>query len=158
MTNTLEFQHNFECAHRLPFLGGKCENLHGHSWLATFTLQADKDADGITIEYAAAKKAVRDWIDTWLDHGCMLGAQDILCAFTQQLGKVYVFGNVQGDYSRGLPWPTVENVAEMLWNMCYEQVERITNKPFRVVSVRVQEQAYHAMNASTYYYDEDKNL
>lgn len=116
-------RHNFETGHRLPFLGGKCENLHGHSWWAEVTITGEADPDGVLLEFGALKRGLREWIDTRLDHGCMLGVADtLLPALRAEGSKVFVFDPWdkrsltagRGLYSRPLPWPTVENVAELL--------------------------------------------
>lgn len=151
MTNTLQFQHNFETAHRLPFLGGKCENLHGHSWLVTFTLMAERDSDGITVEYSTVKGAFRNWIDEHLDHGCMLGKDDTLVdALTYESSKCFIFGD--DALTQDLLWPTVENVAEMLFRLARMQIENMNyDKIVDVLNVRVQEQAHGAKNASEFF-------
>lgn len=119
--------HNFETAHRLLHLGGKCESLHGHSWWAEITV-ADPvggwPATGVLVDFAALKGAVRGWIDTNLDHGTMLGWEDPLADVLRQLGcKVFVFGAHGMGPTSDLPWPTVENVAELL--------RRVTNHLLR---------------------------
>jgi|SRR6185503_3986766 len=120
-TTQITVKHNFETAHRLPFLGGKCDSLHGHSWWVTFTIynmQEDMnggvDVNGIAAEYGNVKKVIREWIDRYLDHGSMLGKNDLLVKQNAPLGKVFIFGEgiVHGYMNK--PWPTVEAVAEML--------------------------------------------
>lgn len=150
-TAAVLIEHNFETAHRLPFLGGKCENLHGHSWLAQITFVAYQhetgiDENGISAEYGKLKQIVRGWIDDKLDHGCMLGAQDTLVpVLLEEDSKVFVFGDVSyletADQLRrtgkavwiepaeertfsALPWPTVEAVARMLAEKVQEQVDK----------------------------------
>lgn len=105
-------KHNFETAHRLPCLPGKCQNLHGHSWWVEWAFEGVMDKNGITFEYGELKKKLRTWVDTFLDHGTMLGKDDVLTQYQGLLGKVFIFGP-GGDYV-WKPWPTVEAVAEML--------------------------------------------
>lgn len=119
-------RHNFETAHRLPNLGGKCRNLHGHSWMATITATAPAlTADGTVVEFAVFKGTLRHWIDTYLDHGTMLGDKDPLVrALDDEGSKLLVFGRPQPKPRNGSPcipamaehldWPTVENVAILL--------------------------------------------
>lgn len=130
---TLAVEHNFETAHRLPFLGGKCENLHGHSWLVKVHLQAYRleggmDKDGISMEYGSVKKVVRQWIDMYLDHGTMLGVDDVLVKnnLDKYLGKVFYFGATDRAVFTypSLPWPTVEAVAEMICMKLQEQFDQ----------------------------------
>lgn len=145
---SIAVEHNFETAHRLPFLGGKCTNIHGHSWKAKFHLQAYQlvggvDANGISMDFSSAKKVIRQWIDMHLDHGTMLGSQDALVESDTyvMMGKVFLFGSghngedaVPGDYEHK-PWPTVEAVAEML---CIKIQEELGNDIW-IIAVEVQE-------------------
>lgn len=113
-------RHNFETAHRLPHLGGKCTNLHGHSWWAEVTLTAPNlREDGTIVDFGAAKRRLREWIDRHLDHGAMLGAADPLVPALKADGtKLFRFGAADPFEYEGLavdlPYPTVELVAELL--------------------------------------------
>ncbi|MET7720658.1 6-pyruvoyl trahydropterin synthase family protein [Streptomyces mirabilis] len=106
MTHLVTVRHNFETAHRLPHLPGKCTSLHGHSWWAEVTVAAPEPSrGGLVVEFGAFKKELRAWVDQHLDHGAMLGAQDALLPILRAHGsKVY---EVTG-------WPTVEATAELL--------------------------------------------
>lgn len=106
MSRGVAVRHNFETAHRLPHLGGKCYNLHGHSWWCEVVVVSDGlTPDGLVVEFGDFKRAVREWIDTNLDHGAMLGQQDPLLPVLRAAdSKVYPFEG----------WPTVEAVAEKL--------------------------------------------
>jgi 6-pyruvoyltetrahydropterin/6-carboxytetrahydropterin synthase len=114
MTHQIRVRHNFETAHRLPHLAGKCLNLHGHSWWAEVTVQAEcLSEDQTVVEFGAFKRALRAFIDEHLDHGAMLGAGDPLAALlAAHDSKVYLFG--EPPYARDLPYPTVEAVAVLL--------------------------------------------
>ena len=106
-------RHNFETAHRLVQLGGKCRNLHGHSWWCEITLTGAVNDDGIVVDFTCLKGALRAWIDEYLDHGAMLGCDDpLLPALRADGSKVFEFGS--DSPAKDLAWPTVENVAEML--------------------------------------------
>lgn len=152
-TVAIQVTHNFETAHRLPFLVGKCQSLHGHSWkvLITFTAyqhQTGMNQSGISLEYGVLKKLVRGWIDEHLDHGTMIGVKDeLLPALVEDRHtKLFVFGDLGwldiaaeeeglSSYkpvvqSRGaernyseLPWPTVEATARMLAERLQEAID-----------------------------------
>lgn len=116
-------RHNFETAHRLPNLGGKCQSLHGHSWWVELTVAAPTvTTAGTVVEFGALKHRLRNWVDANLDHGTMLGTADPLCEALLALNcKVYRFGgpglgDPTGPYglAHDLEWPTVENVAVLL--------------------------------------------
>lgn len=128
MTNSVIIRHSFETGHRLPFLGGKCENLHGHSWEVSATISAPTTAAGIVIEFGKLKREVREWIDGNLDHGVMLGKDDPLVPVLTGYGKVFIF-DPRGASTPGLAWPTVENVAVMLGNRIERIVQTIERAP-----------------------------
>lgn len=147
-TVSLSIEHNFETAHRLPFLGGKCMNLHGHSWKVKVSFVAyhhkmGMNDHGISIDYGLVKKIVRGWIDAELDHGAMLGADDPLAEILVKYGsKVFVFGD-GGQYSK-MPWPTVEATARMLADVLQDQVDQALNEILWVDAVHVTETAVNS--------------
>ena len=112
--HSITIRHNFEAAHRLPHLPGKCQSLHGHSFWADVTIQAATLDQGILLEYGQAKRFLREWVDHHWDHGSILGEQDDLVTAREEdgtpiremLGKVYVMPAGE--------WPTVENLAHHL--------------------------------------------
>ncbi|WP_433542003.1 6-pyruvoyl trahydropterin synthase family protein (plasmid) [Streptosporangium sandarakinum] len=109
---TATLRHSFDAAHRLPHLGGKCANLHGHTWKADITFGAGYlNNDSTIVEFGRFKKLMRAWIDTHLDHATLLGADDpLLEPLRAERCRVYVFG---ADFPEQ-PWPTVEAVAQLL--------------------------------------------
>ncbi|MFI6741608.1 6-pyruvoyl trahydropterin synthase family protein [Nonomuraea sp. NPDC050451] len=114
MTHQICVRHNFETAHRLPHLSGKCMNLHGHSWWAEVTVGAGSlSEDQTVVEFGAFKRDLRAFIDEHLDHGAMLGVDDPLAALLTEHGsKVYLFG--RHAHTHDLPYPTVEAVAMLI--------------------------------------------
>ncbi|MGW4694852.1 6-pyruvoyl trahydropterin synthase family protein [Kitasatospora cineracea] len=150
MTHTVTVRHNFETAHRLPHLSGKCENLHGHSWWAEITVAAPVLAAGTVVEFGAFKRALREWIDTFLDHGAMLGANDPLApVLAGQGSKLFRFGaddpTEQEQHAAGLLWPSVEAVAELLSRVAAEALHTLPRAAGAYVShVRVAETAVNA--------------
>lgn len=149
----VQVRHNFETAHRLPFLPGKCQSLHGHSWWTDITLKVNvangwisgMDENGISTEYGKVKGLIRDWIDTNLDHGTMLGYMDPLVGLLYEANdptKLFVFGQ---HTPREMPWPTVEAVATLL----QQKVQAIMDQSdgvghIKVVAVKVQETAVNS--------------
>lgn len=106
-------EHNAELAHRLPILEGKCQNLHGHSWLFKIFVSAEVDLSGVSVDYGSLKSLVRGFIDRNWDHGTALGVGDPLVECLNDDSyhqKLYVFGT---GVSEKWPWPTVEAFAEM---------------------------------------------
>lgn len=135
----------FEAAHRQPEVGGKCFNLHGHSFKVTVTLYNNSLPGGIStksalsIEFSHVKGIIRGWIDHMFDHATLLGVQDEpLLSELEKLGsKVYTFGD-GGDYE-ALPWPSVEAIAHCLGEKLTEVVRDAVGPYATVESVMVSE-------------------
>ncbi len=145
---TITVKHNAETAHRLPFLRGKCENLHGHSWGIVAEFVGQPDIQGILVDYGDLKKEVRKWVDDNLDHGCMLGSDDTLIAPLQRAGcKTYIFGE---GIAEKLYWPTVENVALLLLKVFTSICDDSFNGRLSVYRVEITETA---VNQATVYND-----
>ena len=137
-TSSVTVSHNFESGHRLPILQGKCQNLHGHSWWTHVTVTAEEGPDTIA-EFGLLKKHLREWIDTHLDHGLMLGKADPLADLLPTYGKVYVF-DPDLPLTQSLAWPTVENVARLIARVGDDILHNITRAPgARVSEVKVSE-------------------
>ncbi len=139
-------RHNFETAHRLPALEGKCTSLHGHSWQVAVTVGSEWSSmavdllpDGILIDFGTLKRELRSWTDTYLDHGVMLGVDDPLVPILKEHGKVFVFEHGMGS------WPTVENVAGLLADVTADLLDRLDNGiPIKVLRCEVQETSVNA--------------
>ncbi|EFV14222.2 6-pyruvoyl trahydropterin synthase family protein [Segniliparus rugosus] len=135
---SITVRHNFETAHRLPLVGGKCVNLHGHSWWADVTVAGELDERGIVLDFGALKAELRAWIDERLDHGAMLGRADSLVpALLEEGVKLFRFG--LDEPSAGLEWPTVENVAELLARVAQACLAGLGATGAAVARVRVSE-------------------
>lgn len=120
MSHAVTVRHNFETAHRLPHLPGKCQSLHGHSWWAEITAEAPALAGGLVVEFGPFKQQLRRWIDDHLDHGVMLGGDDTLGDLLSDYGcKVYFV----------VDWPTVENVAALLARVATDALAAIPHAP-----------------------------
>ncbi|HEY9701844.1 MAG TPA: 6-carboxytetrahydropterin synthase QueD [Allocoleopsis sp.] len=63
----------FEAAHRLPHHDGKCNRLHGHSWVGRIYIQAEQlqsmgAKQGMIMDYGDIKKYIQPLLDNFLDH------------------------------------------------------------------------------------------
>ena len=130
-------RHNFETAHRLPHLGGKCTNLHGHSWWVEVSAVAPTLDSGTVVEFGTFKSALRSWIDTYLDHGAMLGFDDPMAKLLADHGsKLFRFGAPDPlpaeEPASDLPHPTVEAVAVLLGPDRHGQRDRDARQQRRV--------------------------
>jgi len=63
----------FEAAHQLPHHDGKCQRLHGHSWVGRVYVQGqhlikDGSQRGMIMDYGEIKKYLQPLLDHYLDH------------------------------------------------------------------------------------------
>lgn len=111
----------WEGAHRLPELPGLCQHIHGHSWQAWVTVTGPMSTCGVVVDFSALKHAVQGWVDERLDHATMLGAGDnLLPVFRAFDLRRFVFD--EHEHTIGLLWPTVENVAQLLYRVAADAV------------------------------------
>ena len=67
MLVTKHFQ--FDSAHNLPNYHGKCERLHGHTYLLQVTIEAPIDPDsGMALDFAILGEIVEREVVSVLDH------------------------------------------------------------------------------------------
>lgn len=69
----LSKQFKFEAAHHLPSHDGKCQRLHGHSWvgylyLQGFALVQSGPKTGMVMDFGDVKKIINPLVDDYLDH------------------------------------------------------------------------------------------
>lgn len=75
---TVTVRHHFSAGHRIPGLpgpGGKCSNLHGHTFGVAWTFQVP-DATAQDVEFASIKATLRQWVNAHLDHGYIIDRHD----------------------------------------------------------------------------------
>ena len=128
MPHTMTRRLEFDAAHRVTRHGGKCRNLHGHRYVAEFTIEGAVPEDGMIIDFGLVKSIVGGWIDEKLDHGAILTDSDAaLVRFVAEQGwKLYTMP-VE---------PTAENIAGLLLAVSRELLR---GRGIEVVSVVVWE-------------------
>jgi len=73
---TIEKEFKFEAAHYLPHHDGKCQRMHGHSWVGRVILQSDTithvgPKQNMVMDFADIKSVMQRDIDDKLDHYCL---------------------------------------------------------------------------------------
>ncbi|MEB3250212.1 MAG: 6-carboxytetrahydropterin synthase QueD [Merismopediaceae bacterium] len=63
----------FEAAHRLPHHPGKCQRLHGHSWLGRVYLHSDRlipagEEQGMVMDFGRLQDYLTPLLEDYLDH------------------------------------------------------------------------------------------
>ena len=99
---------SFCAGHRLLNHGGKCENFHGHNYVAEIYVTSDEvDSVGRVVDFADINRVFKHWIDENWDHGFVLWDQD-----QNALDAIVM---VQPNRVFELPYnPTAENMARYL--------------------------------------------
>ena len=83
----------FEAAHRVAGYPGKCDRLHGHSWVVEASVIGSKlDNLGMLVDFKLVKGRLRELLET-LDH--------------RILNELPAFENIN---------PTAENIAQYVYN------------------------------------------
>ena len=120
ITKRIEFCYG----HRLLNHKGKCCHLHGHNALLEVEIEAETlDPNGMVIDFGGVRVAVKEWLDTHLDHTMLLCKQDPAVQALKALQEpCYVMDEN----------PTAENIAKLL----FEQIHKMG---FRVTEVRLWE-------------------
>jgi 6-pyruvoyltetrahydropterin/6-carboxytetrahydropterin synthase len=115
---------HWEMGHRLPFHGGGCANVHGHSYRMWLEVTGRCDGHGMLIDYGEMKRLVQPVIDA-LDHAFACDAADqVMRGFLETNGFKTVIVDVP---------TTAENLAVWLADAVWTRMA-----PFeRIASVRV---------------------
>lgn len=110
----LTVRENFSSAHALRHYQGKCENLHGHNYLAEMTVEGSvltNDTE-LLVDFSILKKILREELEK-VDH----------C----NLNEVPPFDTIN---------PSAENLARFLWQCLKVRLEEY---PVKLYSVSVSE-------------------
>lgn len=69
----LEKTFRFEAAHKLPHHDGKCQRLHGHSWVGVVILWGaylwnEGPKQGMLMDFGDVGKVINEMVEGFLDH------------------------------------------------------------------------------------------
>lgn len=108
LRHTITRRFEWDMGHRVTNHASKCQNLHGHRYVALVTLSADlvdthgASDEGMVQDFAEVKERLGAWIDAEWDHGFMVWERDPLASMLHATDtKVMVVPFV----------PTAENIA-----------------------------------------------
>jgi 6-pyruvoyltetrahydropterin/6-carboxytetrahydropterin synthase len=73
MSWKLEKEFRFEASHQLPYHDGKCQRLHGHSWVGRLVCEGSSlhnsgPKQGMLTDFSDMKKAIHTLVEEYLDH------------------------------------------------------------------------------------------
>lgn len=108
MSLTIMRRIKFCAGHRLFRHGGKCENFHGHNYIADFFVTGDEqDTVGRVMDFADLKARCKGWLDEHWDHSFLVYREDS--------NAINALRMVQPCRLFEMPYnPTAENMARYL--------------------------------------------
>jgi len=121
----------FCAGHRLYKHGGKCENFHGHNYVAEFFVTGDEvDEVGRVLDFSELKRRTKGWIDANWDHAFLV--------FEKDENAIQALEMVEPSRVFKMPYnPTAENMALYLLEIMCPMVLEGTGA--RATSVRIWE-------------------
>jgi 6-pyruvoyltetrahydropterin/6-carboxytetrahydropterin synthase len=121
----------WEAAHRIPWHGGKCRHLHGHSYKMIVEFEGTTDEKGIVIDFKEMKKIIEPYIDL-IDHSTIIAAKDT------ELKEVF---DAKGWNYFLLPYDsTAENLCSYFSNLLIEKhLSLLTYNHIKSVAVKIAE-------------------
>ena len=86
----------WEAAHRIPWHGGKCKHLHGHSYKMIVEFEGELNENGIVIDFNDLKAIVKPHIDL-IDHTTIISEHDteLKEVFDSKQWKYYLLPLIQ---------------------------------------------------------------
>lgn len=99
-------KHEIHTGHRVYGHDGKCQHLHGHSYIIHFYCSSTElDAIGMVVDFGIIKSTLCQWLDDNYDHSMLIWEKDPLANEIKKLdSKVQI-----------VPYnPTAENIAQHL--------------------------------------------
>lgn len=128
MSLTIMRRVRFCAGHRLRLHGGRCENFHGHNYVADFYVTgSQQDEVGRVVDFSELKKRCKGWLDENWDHAFLLWDED-------QNG-IDALRMVEPHRLFVMPYnPTAENMAKyLLEEVCPKILEGTGGRATKVV-------------------------
>jgi 6-pyruvoyltetrahydropterin/6-carboxytetrahydropterin synthase len=145
---TVTRKFTFDAGHRVLGHSGKCRHLHGHTYTAEVTVQADTlDSLGMVVDFGVIKEKVGEWIDENWDHNLILNRTDPLLRLMTDVkigpASLANFVKFVKDEVLAARWPYVlpallNPTAEVLAKLLCEQAQYLL-PDFVVTHVRMWE-------------------
>ncbi|MDB9315929.1 6-carboxytetrahydropterin synthase QueD [Spirulina sp. CS-785/01] len=103
----------FEAAHRLPHHDGKCQRLHGHSWVGRVYVQGHQLTEtgakqGMLVDFGEVKRYLKPLLEQFLDHYYLNESTGLANPTSEALAK-WIFEKLE---KAGLPGLQAVEVQE----------------------------------------------
>lgn len=106
MATIIQTTHSVCTAHRLMNHQGACKYLHGHNYNVTVYVTTNELKEGMVVDFSVLKKEVREFLDRYFDHRCVLERGDPLIDILRDQANQPVT-----EMSKA---PTAENMAALI--------------------------------------------
>jgi 6-pyruvoyltetrahydropterin/6-carboxytetrahydropterin synthase len=115
---TIRKRFTFEAAHALPRHGGKCQRMHGHSWVGWVELAADSveesgPSTGMVMDFGDIAAVISPMVDAHLDHYVLNESLDMESPTSEAVAQ-WVYRYLR---ARGLPLDAV-TIEETCTSVC----------------------------------------
>lgn len=103
---TIYREFRFEAAHRLPYHQGKCQRLHGHSWVGRVYVESDRlietgPEQGMVMDFGEIKAYLDPIVEDFLDHYYLNETTGLESPTSEAIAR-WVFEKLEAAGLRGL--------------------------------------------------------
>jgi 6-pyruvoyltetrahydropterin/6-carboxytetrahydropterin synthase len=121
-TWTIYKEFRFEAAHRLPDHDGKCQRLHGHSWIGRVYLKGSRLTEsgpkaGMLMDYGDIKAYLKPLLNDYLDHHYLNDTTGLVNPTSEEVAR-WIFDRLS---ESGLPHLQAVEVRETCTSSAYYQ-------------------------------------
>lgn len=121
-TWTIYKEFRFEAAHCLPHHDGKCQRLHGHSWVGRVYLRGDRLTEsgpksGMLMDYSDIKHYLEPLLNDYLDHHYLNDTTGLANPTSEEMAR-WIFDRLR---EAGLPHLHAVEIRETCTASAYYQ-------------------------------------
>jgi 6-pyruvoyltetrahydropterin/6-carboxytetrahydropterin synthase len=108
----------FEASHRLPQHDGKCQRLHGHSWVGELLCEDTElvttgPKAGMLVDFGDLSAAVKPLVEKYLDHWHLNDTTGLDNPTSEELAR-WIYNKLKPD----LPWLVAVTIQETCTSSC----------------------------------------
>ncbi len=120
-------------SHRQPKHPGRCSRIHGHGWSITLTFASSElDKNGFVVDFGELHY-LSDWIDEYLDHGCVVCVTDHKIEKLRNLADEGLLKIIEVNQA------SCEGIAEFLFSTFDKMVRKHTDNRAWIQKIHLEE-------------------